>query len=216
MFTRYLLLFSVSMFYYIRSIILFILLINLDQWYQSSLLFIYFSSCMSPTWSGYKKLGLELVEPLQDQPHRAWQQPMGNKKKYDGVGDPFKMFLEEALARQRNEMMDNFAHILRRLPTGDASSSSDHVTSFKIQVNFDIPLFEGLIDADVVDKWMNLLEGYFSVHNFFDRENITFALLKVVPHVKDWWDTYYDKRAIEEFAIFVVAPTWDSFRDAIK
>jgi hypothetical protein len=38
---------------------------------------------------------------------------------------------------------------------------------------------------DVVDKWLNLVEGYFSVQNFFDRENITFALLKVIPHVKD-------------------------------
>jgi hypothetical protein len=113
-------------------------------------------------------------------------------------------------------MMDNFAQILRRLPTGDTSSSSGHATPFKVQVNFDIPLFEGLIDVDVVDKWLNLLEGYFSVHNFFDREKITFSLLKVVPHVKDWWDTYSEQRAIEESAIFVVTPTWDSFRDAIK
>jgi hypothetical protein len=30
---------------------------------------------------------------------------------------------------------------------------------FKVQVNFDIPLFEGLIDVNVVNKWMNLLEG---------------------------------------------------------
>ena len=63
---------------------------------------------------------------------------------------------------------------------------------------------------------MNLLEGYFSVHNFSDREKITFALLKVVPHVKDWQDTYSKQRAIEESAIFMVSPTWDSFRDAIK
>jgi hypothetical protein len=113
-------------------------------------------------------------------------------------------------------MMDNFAHILRWLPTRDASSSSGHATPFKVQVNFDIPLFEGLIDADGVDKWLNLLERYFSVHNFFNRENITFALLKVIPHVKDWWDTYSEQSAIEEFAIFSVAPTWDSFRDTIK
>jgi hypothetical protein len=113
-------------------------------------------------------------------------------------------------------MMDNFAQILRWLPTGNASSSIIHATPFKVQVNFDIPLFEGLIDVDVVDKWLNLLEGYFSVHNFSDRENITFALLKVIPHVKDSWDTYSEKRATEESAIFVVAPTWDSFRDFIK
>jgi hypothetical protein len=81
---------------------------------------------------------------------------------------------------------------------------------------FYIPLFEGLIDVNVVDKWLNLLEGYFSVHNFFDREKITFSLLKVVPHVKDWWDTYSEQRVVEESRMFVVAPTWDSFWDAIK
>jgi hypothetical protein len=47
-------------------------------------------------------------------------------------------------------MMDNFAHILRRLPTVDTSSSSGHETPFKVQLNFDIPLFEELIDVDVV------------------------------------------------------------------
>jgi hypothetical protein len=116
-------------------------------------------------------------------------------------------------------MMDNFAQILRRLPTTDTSSSSDHfggTAPFKVQVSFDIPIFEGQIDADALDKWLNLLEGYFSVHNFSDRENITFALLKVVPHVKDWWETYCEQRATEESAIFLVAPTWDSFKDVIK
>jgi hypothetical protein len=52
---------------------------------------------------------------------------------------------------------------------------------------------------------------FFGPH-FFDRENITFSLLKAIPHVKDWWDTYSEKRDIEEFSIFVVAPTWDSFQ----
>jgi len=37
---------------------------------------------------------------------------MGDEKKYDGAGDPFKMLLEESLSQQRNKMMDNFAHIL--------------------------------------------------------------------------------------------------------
>jgi hypothetical protein len=113
-------------------------------------------------------------------------------------------------------MMDNFTQIPQRMHTGEISSSSGHATDFKVQVNFDIPLFEGLIDVDVVHKWLNLLEWYFSVHNFFDGENITFALLKVVPHVKYWWDTYSNQRVMEESTMFVVAPTWDSFRDTIK
>ena len=74
---------------------------------------------------------------------------MGDEKKDDGAGDPFKMLLEEALAQQRNEMMDKFAQILRQLTTRDAYSSSIHATPFKVQVNFDIPLVEGLIYADV-------------------------------------------------------------------
>jgi hypothetical protein len=77
-----------------------------------------FSLCMSPTRSGYKKLGLEPIEPLPHRLRRAQQQPMGDKKKYDGARYPIKMLLEESLVRQRNEMMDNFTQILRRLPTG--------------------------------------------------------------------------------------------------
>jgi hypothetical protein len=64
---------------------------------------------MSPTRSGYKELGLDLVEPLQDQPHKPRRTPMGEEKKYERVGDPIKMFLEEALEKQMNAMMDNFA-----------------------------------------------------------------------------------------------------------
>jgi hypothetical protein len=49
---------------------------------------------------------------------------MEGEKKYYGTGDPFKLLIEEALMQQRNKMMDNFMQILRRLPTGDTSSSS--------------------------------------------------------------------------------------------
>jgi hypothetical protein len=53
-------------------------------------------------------------------------------------------------------MMENFVHILQHLPiTTSMSSSSDHFGStspFKVQVNFDIPLFEGQIDADALEN----------------------------------------------------------------
>jgi hypothetical protein len=135
---------------------------------------------------------------------------MPEEKRKDGVGDPFQLLIKESLTRKMYEMMDKFAQILQRLPTCDTSSSSNHfggVAPLKVQFNFDIPLFEGQIDAHDVDKWLNMLEGYFLVHNFSNRENITFALLKVIPHVKDWWETYCEKRVTEEYAIFLVAPT---------
>jgi hypothetical protein len=117
-------------------------------------------------------------------------------------------------------MMDNFSQILRWLPTTtDAYSSRGHfggATPFKVQVNFNIPIFEVQIDVDALEKWLNLLEVYFSIQNFSNRENTTFALLKVVPHVKNWWNTYCEKNSIEDSRIFWLDPTWDSFVDAIK
>ena len=113
---------------------------------------------------------------------------MAEENKDGGVGDPIKILLEESLKKQRNVMMDNFAQILQRLLTGSAFTSSSHsggTNPFKVQVNFGIPIFEGKIDADVVDIWFNILEGYFLVHDFSDREKIIFALLKATPHVKD-------------------------------
>jgi hypothetical protein len=38
---------------------------------------------------------------------------MAEEKRDEGSRDPFKLLLEEALTQQRNEMMDNFAEILR-------------------------------------------------------------------------------------------------------
>jgi hypothetical protein len=61
--------------------------------------------------------------------------------------------------------------------------------------------------VDVVDKWLNLLEGYFLVHNFSNREKITFALLKDVPLVKDWWETYCEQRATKGYPLFLFTPT---------
>jgi hypothetical protein len=98
---------------------------------------------------------------------------MVEENKNDKVDNFINLLLEQALTQQRDEMMENFAHILQRLSIATGTSSSiNHfggTSPFKVQVNFDIPIFEGQIDADALDKWLNMLEGYFSVHNFSDR-----------------------------------------------
>jgi hypothetical protein len=124
---------------------------------------------MSPTWSKYKELGLELVSVEERSSRTPKRPPMEGENKYDWTVDPFKELIEEALTQYRNERMDSFAQILRRLPTLDAYSLNGGAYPFKLQINFDIPIFQGQIDADVVDKWLNLLEGYFSVHNFSNK-----------------------------------------------
>ena len=62
----------------------------------------------------------------------------------------------------------------------------------------------------------SIIEGYFSVHDFSYRERITFSLVKVAHHVKDWWETYCVRKDEEETSIFSTIPTWNSFWDSIK
>ena len=69
---------------------------------------------------------------------------------------------------------------------------------------------------DALDKWLNLLEGYFFVHHFSDTENITFTLPKALPHVKHWWETYWEQISTKESEIYGVDPTWDFFVDVVK
>jgi hypothetical protein len=102
---------------------------------------------MSPTRSRYRELGLESILFEDNHSHHPKRPPMAEENRDEGAGVPSKMLLEESLVRQRNEMMDNFAQILQRiLMVVEASSTNNHfrgVAPFKVQVNFDIPLFEG-------------------------------------------------------------------------
>ena len=100
--------------------------------------------------------------------------------------------------------------VLWWLPRGDTSTSNNYsrnATPFKVQVNFEIPIFEGQINADAVGKWLNLLEGYFFVHEFSSWENIVFALLKAAPHVKDWLETYCEQKDESTGSLFSTTPT---------
>jgi hypothetical protein len=96
----------------------------------------------------------------------------------------------------------------------EAPSTNSHFGGeipFQVQVNFDIPLFEGQIDVYSLEKWLSLLEGYFSVQIFSNSEKITFVLLKAFPHVRDWWETYCEQHAKDESTIFWPGTTWATF-----
>jgi hypothetical protein len=45
---------------------------------------------------------------------------------------------------------------------------------------------------------------------------INFSLLKATPHVKEWWETYWEKQGEGEPSLFSVTPTWNFLRDTIK
>jgi hypothetical protein len=120
---------------------------NMDQWYQSRLLLIIFFQCMSPTRSKYSKLGHELVSLKESLSHMPKKSSMEEENKNGRENDFINLLLEQALTQKRDEMMENFSHIIQHLSiTTGASSSSEHfggTSPFKVQFNFYIPIFEG-------------------------------------------------------------------------
>ena len=100
---------------------------------------------MSPTRSEYRKLAIDLVS-LEYNLSRTPKKPsMAKENKNDGADDPINLLLEQALTQQRDEMMENFSHILQCLPIAIGTYSSNNyfggTSPFKVQVNFDIPVF---------------------------------------------------------------------------
>jgi hypothetical protein len=62
--------------------------------------------------------------------------------------------------------------------THSTNSHFGDVTPFKVQVKFDIPLFEGKININGLEKWLIMLEGYFFVQNLFHSLEI-FPMLDI-------------------------------------
>ena len=72
----------------------------------------HFFQCMSLTRSEYSKLGLKLVSLEENYSFTPKKPSMEEEKKNNGADDPINLLLEQALTRQRDEMMENFSHIL--------------------------------------------------------------------------------------------------------
>ena len=129
--------------------------------------------------SEYRKLGINLVSLEDNHSHTPKKPSMAEEKKNDRADDPISLLLEKDLTRQRDEMMESFSHILQCMSIAVVTSlSSSHFRStspFKVQVDFYIFVFEGQIDVEALDKWLNLLEGYFFVHKFSDKEKINIS-----------------------------------------
>jgi hypothetical protein len=71
---------------------------------------------MSPTRSEYRKLGLELVSLEDNRSHTPKKPSMVEENKNDGEDNSINLLIEKYLTRQRDEMMENFSHILQCLP----------------------------------------------------------------------------------------------------
>jgi hypothetical protein len=61
---------------------------------------------------------------------------------------------------------------------------------FKVEARIDIPTFDGTIDAEKLDSWVDQLETYFTLYGFSSGEKVAFARLKLTSHVLAWWNAF--------------------------
>nr|CAD1839449.1 unnamed protein product [Ananas comosus var. bracteatus] len=79
---------------------------------------------------------------------------------------------------------------------------------FKVEAKIKIPNYNGVVDAEKLDAWLDQLETYFDLYNCSNTEKVTFAKLKLVGHALTWWKANLQTSANEEF-------TWSQFKRLI-
>nr|CAD1835516.1 unnamed protein product [Ananas comosus var. bracteatus] len=75
---------------------------------------------------------------------------------------------------------------------------------FKVEAKIEIPNYDGVVDAEKLDAWLDQLETYFDLYNYSNAEKVTFAKLKLVGHALTWWKATLQTTVNEEF-------TWSQF-----
>lgn len=71
---------------------------------------------------------------------------------------------------------------------------------------YNFSINENMIYAKYMDRWLCQEECYIFVYNFSINGNIIFALLKSLPYVKKWRDTYSMKNSRDDSREYKVEP----------
>ncbi|GJV03437.1 hypothetical protein Tco_1337006 [Tanacetum coccineum] len=84
------------------------------------------------------------------------------------------------------------------LATKDDDNESENVNKtrehgshhpLKVEAKIDISTFDGTIDAEKLDSWLDQLETYFTLYGFRSSDKVVFARLKLTSHALAWWNS---------------------------
>ena len=78
----------------------------------------------------------------------------------------------------------NFTFSSNVIPPPQLASSSTHIPSaqspFRVELKVEIKVFEGRMDAESLETWIQALEVYFSCQAYTNEQRVMFARLKMV------------------------------------
>ena len=84
------------------------------------------------------------------------------------------------------------------------------IQNLKVDFKVDISLYDGSVDVDKLDDWIERLETYFTVYDYKSSHKINFAVLKLSKHALVWWKAFRRQKRHRG------ALSWKEFKAAIR
>ncbi|XP_026399975.1 uncharacterized protein LOC113295860 [Papaver somniferum] len=76
-------------------------------------------------------------------------------------------------------------------------------------VKLEIYDYNGVMEDEKLDGWLDKLETYFTVHQLVESQKISFASLKLSNHASTWWKAYKKRYVTENM-------TWHQFKNLMR
>jgi ElaB/YqjD/DUF883 family membrane-anchored ribosome-binding protein len=79
----------------------------------------------------------------------------------------------------------------------------------KVDAKLELPVYNGEIDGEKLDGWIDQMESYFSLYGYEDAQCLAFARLKLASHALVWWNAHLRSRGSAGL-------TWEAFKVLLK
>lgn len=80
---------------------------------------------------------------------------------------------------------------------------------FRVDFKLEIPTYDGVVDADKLDNWIEQMKNYFTLYVYTSAQKISFARLKMSGHTLTWWNAYVKHHDISGL-------TWSKFKKLVR
>jgi len=88
--------------------------------------------------------------------------------------------------------------------------SLSKIHNLKVDFKVDMPMYDGTVDVDKLDDWIERLETYFTVYDYKSSQKITVAVLKLSKDALTWWKAFRRQRHQKG------SLSWREFKAAIR
>ncbi|KAL6228354.1 hypothetical protein ACLB2K_002304 [Fragaria x ananassa] len=85
----------------------------------------------------------------------------------------------------------------------------DSLQNLKIDFKVEIPMYDGSVNVEKLDDWIERLETYFTLYGYSSKEKIIFATLKLSVHALSWWKSYRKHNKGEDVS-------WKKFKELLR